>query len=40
MDIKIYEALVLRYADRDSQITFDNFISCAIKLRHMHGKLW
>ncbi|XP_072031112.1 calpain-9-like isoform X3 [Amphiura filiformis] len=32
---KTFGAMVLRYADKESQITFDNFIASAIKLKHM-----
>lgn len=35
MSQKTFGAMVLRYADKDSKISFDNFIACAIKLKHM-----
>ena len=37
---KTFGAMVLRFADKDAQISFDNFISCAIKLKHMFRKLF
>ncbi|XP_072031118.1 calpain small subunit 2-like [Amphiura filiformis] len=33
---KIFAAMVLRYTNKESQITFDNFMACAAKLRHMY----
>ena len=38
MSQKTFGAMVLRYADKDAKISFDNFIACAIKLKHMFGK--
>jgi len=31
---EIYKTMVLRYANKDQEITLDNFLACATKLRH------
>ena len=34
----VLQSLVLRYGDSSGQITFDDFIMCAVKLKAMIGK--
>ena len=35
----ICNALVLRYGDKEGQVSFDDFILCSVKLKTMMGKI-
>ncbi|PIK48449.1 putative calpain-9 isoform X1 [Apostichopus japonicus] len=35
MNSQVFGAIVLRYGDRNNQISYDSFIACAIKLKNM-----
>ena len=37
LPLRVCTTLVLRYASRDGEISFDDFIGCAVKLKTMMG---
>ena len=37
LDEKSFKAVMVRYSNRERRLTFEDFISCTIKLKTMYG---